>query len=222
MDYPIDLSGVEIGGVYIHEPGGFISNVAVCLTSFLLVYLIGRPENSFQKNWKLFILFIGLGAFGGSFTHGLPTYLGENLFFYVWAIKNSFVPVANYFASTDVLPKNKWIRPVLIIKATIVISALYLTGKFLPAVVDLGLTYLIVIFFAQRLSIQNKGYRFIRNAFIVGLLSGSLYIVKYDIDQLWFTHKDMVHVFVIISLIMIYIGVKKTGVRVPESKEYPA
>lgn len=220
MDYPTHLSGVEIAGVYVHEPGGFISNVAVCITSFILVYLIGKPENGMQKNWKLFILFIGLGAFGGSFTHGLPTYLGEKLFFWVWAIKNSFVPVANYFAALDVLPKKKWIRIVLAIKAALVIGALFISAKFLPAVADLGLTYLMVIYFAHRLINKNSAYRYIRNAFIIGLLSGSFYIIKYDLDRLWFTHKDMVHVFVIISLLMIYTGVKKAGLRTIEPKEY--
>jgi len=220
MDYPADLSGVQVAGIYIHEPGGFISNVAVCITSFLLVLFIGRPENSVQKNWKLFILFIGLGALGGSFTHGLPTYLGEKLFFWVWALKNSFVPIANYFASIDVLPKKKWIRAVLVIKVAIVIVALFISGKFLPAVLDLAMTYLIVIYFANRLIKVNKAYRYFRNAFILGLLSGTLYIIKYDLDPLWFTHKDMVHIFVIISLIMIYTGVKKVRVTA-QSKEYP-
>lgn len=210
MDYPTELSGIEISGIYIHEPGGLISNAALFVLSFLLVWFIGKPENSSQKRWQLFILFIGLGSFGGLFTHGFPTYLGEQLFFWVWAIKNSFVPVANYFASRDVLPKNKWIKWVLLFKVLAVILGLFFTGKFLPVVVDLGLTYIIVIYFSNKLIRVNQAYRYIRNSFVLGLLSGTLYIIRYDIDELWFSHKDMVHVFILISLFLIFRGVQRS------------
>lgn len=210
MKYPTDLTGIEIGGIYIHEPGGLLSNVAVCVLSFLIVLSIGKTQNAFQKNWKAFILCIGIGAFGGSFTHGFPTYLGEHLFFWVWAVKNSFVPLANYFASKDVLPNLKWIRIILIAKMFAIILALFITGKFLPAVIDLSITYILVIIFANRLIRPSNSYSIIRNAFILALLSGTLFIIKYDVNELWFTHKDMVHVFIIISLIMIFRAIKKS------------
>ncbi len=209
MDFPTELRGIEVSGVYIHEPGGLISNAAVCLLSLTLFFLLGKPSNKSQKNWQLFILFIGLGSFGGMFTHGFPTLLGEQFFFWVWAIKNSFVPIANYFGSRDVLPAEKKIRYLLLVKAVVVISALFLSGKFLPAVIDLGITYILIIYFSNKLSRIEGAYKNIRSAFVLGLLSGTLYIFKYDVDKLWFTHKDMVHVFVLISLILIYRGARK-------------
>lgn len=213
MGYPEELTGIEIAGIYVHEPGGLISNAAVCVLSISLFFLLGKSVNKSQKNWQLFILFIGLGAFGGMFTHGFPTYLGEQFFFWVWAVKNSFVPIANYFATRDVLPKGKIVRYILVLKAAVVIIALFLSEKFLPAVIDLGLTYILIIYFAGKLSKTSKAYRKIRNAFILGLLSGTLYIFKYDLDALWFTHKDMVHVFILISLILIFRGARQLGMN---------
>lgn len=221
MEYPIELKGIEIAGIYIHEPGGLISNLSLCILSFILILSIGKPENSIQRNWKFFILFIGVGALGGSFTHGFPTYLGEQLFFWVWAIKNSFVPIANYFASKDVLPQKKWIHAILILKVPVVILALFLSGKFLPVVIDLAITYLVVIYFSNKLIVENRAYIYMRNAFILGLASGFLYIVKYDLNDLWFTHKDMVHVFILISLVLIYLGIRKSKALSYEQVEYP-
>jgi len=209
MEYPTELNGVDIAGVYVHEPGCFLSNVAICIVSFMLFFYVGKPKNNFESNWKKFGLFIGLAAVGGLFTHGFPTYLGESLFFYAWAVKNSFVPIANYFASADVFPKKRWIKIFIITKAVGVIVLIFLTGKFLPVVVDLGITYFGVIYFSNKLIPINSTYRYIRNSFLIGLLSGPLYIFKYDLHELWFTHKDKAHVFIVISLLLIFLGLRK-------------
>lgn len=210
MQYPTELTGVEIGGVYIHEPGGMISNIAVCVISFYFYIRLNDAESSFERSWRNFILCIGIGSLGGTFTHGLPTYLGPTLFFWLWWVKNSFVPLANFYAVRDFFSGNKFVRATLIAKILVVIIALFLTESFLPAIIDLALTYILVIVFSLRKKSEFGPYRTIASAFILALLSGTLYLIKYDIDPLWFTHKDMVHVFVIISLMLIYRAVKES------------
>ena len=122
MKYPTELTGQEIAGIYIHEPSAMLSNIAIVVTCSILV-IKHRSAIGQGKNWRSFILCLGLAASGGSLTHGLPTYLGPELYFLVWWVKNSFVLLANYFATLAIfsftdLP-NKTVKWASLAKASI-------------------------------------------------------------------------------------------------------
>ncbi len=204
--YPENLNGIYFNDIYVHEPGALISNAAICLVSFALLIFMGKSRSKFDRDWKNFILLIGLGATGGLFTHGFPTYLGETWMYIIWGVKNTLVVFANFYAGMAVVRRfekfsiyRKW----LLAKAVVVSAALFAVYNFLPAVIDLAFTYILVISVLSSASIGDRASRILRSAFILALLSGVLYLVKYDVDRLWFTHKDMVHVFVLLSLILI-------------------
>lgn len=204
--YPEKLDGIYFNEVYIHEPGALISNAAICALSFALFMYLGKSNSRFYSDWKNFILLIGIGALGGIFTHGFPTYLGETGMFLLWGIKNSIVVFANYFAAMAVVRRCKkfvLFRRLLILKAILVSGALFSLYNFLPAVLDLAFTYILVIYMLTASASIDRTSRILRGAFILAFFSGFLYLVKYDVDRLWFTHKDMVHVFVLFSLLLI-------------------
>lgn len=205
--YPEKLDGIYFNDIYIHEPGALISNAAIFALSFALFMYLGKLHSRFCSDWKNFILLIGVGALGGIFTHGFPTYLGENGMYLLWGIKNSSVVFANFFAAMAVIRRCEnfnLFRRLLLIKAILVSSALFYFYNFLPAVLDLAFTYIFVIYMLSASVSIDRASRILRGAFILALLSGFLYLVKYDVDRLWFTHKDMVHVFVLLSLLLIY------------------
>lgn len=204
--YPENLDGIFFNDIYVHEPGALISNAAICALSFVLFLILGESTSRFYRDWKNFILLIGIGAFGGIFTHGFPTYLGETGMYLLWGIKNTCIVFANYFAVMAVVrrcEKFDLYRRLLLVKAILVSLALFTVYNFLPAVIDLAFTYILVIYMLTGSASSDRTSRILRGAFILAFLSGFLYIAKYDVDRLWFTHKDMVHVFVLISLVMI-------------------
>lgn len=210
--YPEIFDGLTFSGVYVHEPWALLSNFAVAFTAWFLFFRVGNAGNEFGILWRLFILFIGLGATGGIFVHGFPTYLGPENFYLLWAVKNSCIPIANLFAGVSVLRPfagrhGTLIRTIFILKALAVIFGLFALYRFTPAVVDLAVTYLLVIVFAYRLKRTNPAARPVFAAFVLAFLSGFLYIFKWDFHPLWFSHKDMVHVFVVISLFLIAKGI---------------
>lgn len=204
--YPENLDGIYFDDIYVHEPGALISNAAICALSFVLYLFLGKSTSRFYSDWKNFILFIGIGAFGGLFTHGFPTYLGEMGMYIMWGVKNTFVVFANFFAAMAVVrrcEKFDFYRRLLLAKAVLVSIALFSFYSFLPAVIDLAFTYILVIYMLTASPATDRASRVLRGAFILAFLSGFLYLIKYDVDRLWFTHKDMVHVFVLISLLLI-------------------
>jgi len=204
--YPENLDGIYFDEIYVHEPGALISNLAICVFCFAIFVFLGKSMCPFYRDWKRFILFIGIGAFGGIFTHGFPTYLGETGMFVLWGIKNVFVVLANFYAAIAVVRKFEnfaQYKKLLIFKAILVSVSLFAFYNFLPAVIDLAFTYILVIIVLTSSKSKDRVSRNLLGAFVLALLSGLLYLIKYDVDRLWFTHKDMVHVFVLISLLLI-------------------
>jgi hypothetical protein len=188
--YPEVFNGITLGGVYIHEPGALISNILIALLSLVLVMAIKKPLDPFQKYWTLFIAFIGCSALGGVLTHGFPQVLGQEGFYYTWAIKNTFIPAANFCAGyiTLAIALPRWrtqLQRFLLAKAILISILLFYYYNFIPAVIDLGFTYILVLVFARRLRKTNGNFHPIFLAFLVALLSGPLYLIKYDIDPLW-------------------------------------
>lgn len=211
--YPEILSGITVSGVYIHEPGGLITDMMIAALCLGLLLKLSGPKDAFQKYWTLFIAMIGLSGLGGALVHGFPTVLGEELFYWMWALKNVFLPIGNYFASYVILcalfpEQMKTLKPILVLKMIGINVIMFLSYSFLPIVVDIAITYVLVIWLSGRLISEIKAYRTIRNAFLVAFFSGFLYIFKYDIDPVWFSHKDLVHVFVLISIYLIYKAIK--------------
>ncbi len=211
--YPEVFSGISVSGIYIHEPGGLITDLLIAILCLALLLKLPRLKDSFQKYWALFITMIGLAGVGGALVHGFPTVLGESLFYWMWTLKNVFLPIGNYFAAFVILSaafpaKMRWLNILLLIKMVVANAFMFYIYSFLPIVIDIALTYFLVIWLSIRLTKSIPAYKQIRNAFLVVFFSGFLYLVKYDINPVWFSHKDLVHVFVLISVYLIYKAIK--------------
>lgn len=207
--YPKVFSGITVSDIYIHEPGGLITDLLIAIVCLALLLKLPSLKDTFQKYWALFISMIGLGGLGGALVHGFPTVLGESLFYWMWALKNVFLPIGNYFAAYVILSvafpeKMRWLNILILIKMVVANAFMFYTYSFLPIVIDIALTYFLVISLSIRLMKIIPAYKQIKNAFLIAFFSGFLYLLKYDIDPIWFSHKDMVHVFVLISVYLIY------------------
>ncbi|HKK38991.1 MAG TPA: hypothetical protein VJ949_06215, partial [Cryomorphaceae bacterium] len=102
MKYPTELTGQEIGGIYIHEPGALVSNIAIALTCLIIAIANRNVKTRAARFWILFVICIGVGASGGVISHGFPTYLSPEQYFAVWWVKNDFILLANLFAGLAV------------------------------------------------------------------------------------------------------------------------
>jgi hypothetical protein len=217
--YPKEFNGFSMGDIYIHEPGGMISNILVMGFSLWFAIKLISPRSEYGRNWRNFYFCLSFGTLGGAVIHGLPHLLSEPVFYYIWAVKNSFVPIANFFAMmslVQILAKKGvgfW-RQMLALKCALSIISLWWFYSFLPAVIDLAITYLLIIAITSK-NDQIAGFKTLRTSFIIAVLSGTLYIVKYDLDPLWFTHKDMVHIFVLINLYLVYRSVNEYNKSLP-------
>ncbi|MGB3464048.1 MAG: hypothetical protein WBA74_02215, partial [Cyclobacteriaceae bacterium] len=154
----------------------------------------------------LFIICIGVAATGGVISHGFPTYLTPEQYFAVWWVKNDFVLLGNLFGAlavftlTDVSPRKLTI--VLVSKFVIAAFLLFVLFDFLPAVIDLALTYFTILIITWNKT-ELQSTKFLKLSFLIALLSGIFYLFPFNALDGWFTNKDAVHVFAIISLFFV-------------------
>lgn len=206
MEYPTELTGQEIAGVYIHEPGALVSNFAIALTCLIIGVSVGRLKYRTSKLWLLFVISIGIAASGGMISHGFPTHISPDQFFGVWWVKNCFVLSGNFFAALAVFQltavRTKKIVILLAVKFVLLSALLFTTFNFLPAVVDLAFTYLVILGITWGRK-DKPGVGLLKRSFLIALVSGLFYLFPFSLLNGWFTNKDAVHVFAIISLIMV-------------------
>lgn len=213
MDYPQTLNGIYIGSVYLHEPGGFVTNLGLLIFSLVYFFWSKSHSTAFAVNWRYFFLSFALASFGGLFTHGFPTWLGPKWFTIIWLIKNSFVSVGNSFAILALaaayrVRNQRLIIGLMVLKCSVVMMFLYKLNNFLPAAIDLGVTYIVLIFISGYRYRSSLSMRYIFWAFISAVFSGIWYIVKFDVHYQWLTHKDLVHIGAYISLWFVYKSIR--------------
>jgi len=225
LKYPTELTGKEILGFYIHEPSAMLSNFAIVAACATLLVLHREVIDRSANHWKKFALFLGLAGAGGMVSHGLPTYLGPDLYFLIWWVKNSFVLLANYSATLAVFGLTKVSKNKLVLYASIKVIAgitlLYFTFDFLPAAIDLAITYISILVITWKRTDQ-KGAKFLKRGFLVALFSGIFYLFPFSILNDWFNNKDAVHLFAVVSLALVSRAMsamddQQTSAHVPES-----
>jgi hypothetical protein len=210
--YPTELTGQEIAGIYIHEPGVLLSNVAIVITCFAIAIVNRNVKGRASRFWVLFTICLGVAATGGVISHGFPTYLSPEEYFAVWWVKNDFVLLANLYAGlavfslTDLPPRKLAI--ILVIKFILSALLLFVLYDFLPAVVDLALTYIAILVITWNRT-EMRGVKYLKQSFLIALVSGAFYLFPFSLLDGWFTNKDAVHVFAILSLIMISRALKR-------------
>jgi len=229
--YPVDNSGLFFGNVYLHEPGGLVTNLLILFLSVFLVVKMRGIRGPWMAKWRLFLFCLGMASFGGIFTHGFPLLFTEEEFYLVWGIKNSFVPIGNFFASVALIPfaarttndlrNGKSLRfwtLVLAVKAVTVICMLFYTHSFSPAVVDLAVTYFLAIGATVCMRSNIPGATVLLAAFLTAFFSGFMYLTPWNFDPHWFTNSDAVHVMVLVSMYLVYRGATDAAAHVAKAR----
>jgi hypothetical protein len=94
------------------------------------------------------------------------------------------------------------VKKIFLVKALLMAVLLYFTYNFAPAAIDLGLTYVFIISIAWK-NAQSKPASYLFKGFLVAFLSGIFYLFPFSILDGWFTNKDAVHVFAVVSLLFV-------------------
>lgn len=161
-----------------------------------------------------FMLFLGISVLFGAFGHSIHYQLGIPFFNLILFLMNAFSLVSMYFlfrASYSFLSPHKmvsnWFRNAILFWVVLMLTISWLNGEFTLIKINAGLVLLYTLFahYTVYLKEKDKGNEWL----IIGVLVSFIPIIVHSTHlslHKWFNHKDLAHVFMILSLILIYKG----------------
>ncbi|PIB36898.1 hypothetical protein BFP72_16550 [Reichenbachiella sp. 5M10] len=200
----------ELWGLELLEPMGFLLNMVMCLVSVAL-YLRMKEEDAtdFKKYWTNFYWLFAVSTLFGGFSHLLYNYFGmmgkiPGWLAAVLAISSIEMAVASQYESRQDTLKN-----LVRIKAVIILLLLSIDLQFTWVMVHTAIGLLIILGASAIHHIRMGQSHYYLFLYSIGLMILTLPFRLGGIDlHLWFNRDDVSHVFMIISLVLFYKGVK--------------
>ena len=210
---------IDIGFI-LTEPVTVLTNITIGLTCFYFCLTLSKQKQipEWTIYWYRFFLWIGVSAIVGGVFHGLKTYFSPLLFS---AIKLG-MNVSSMPASLALLKLTTQIsilkevdkKKINKISFWLILSMCLLTvliNQFYLVKIIAGIVILYSISIHLKCSkIGMKGSGLIASGFIFSLSSLFVHTTQFSISE-WFNYKDISHVIMNTSLIIIFIGVNTSA-----------
>lgn len=205
---------ITISGISIHEPVTAFTDFLITILAFIY-YLKLSSSNEVIKNWRLFFLFISLSTLFGGCSHA---------FFAVhegWEYKSFWLPMqfingfAVYFAQKGTLLSvlkdsekyNAW-KLSYILQLCIYFIVLIIVQKYVVTIIDnaLGLVPIMILHLSAK--VKEEYYKYIGYGICVSFITAIVHGTKFSLDA-YFNYNDIAHVFIMISLTVMFLGLRK-------------
>jgi uncharacterized membrane protein YfcA len=203
---------IHIGELAVHEPMTVFTDFIIAGFSLAFYFKLKDTQEQTVHYWSYFFLFMGLSTFVGAFSHALfEIHQG-------WQYKSFWLPMqlinglAVYYAQQGTLvsvldhsPTKKTWDLIYKIQLGIFIIAVPVFQNFLVAVIDnaLGLIPVMILHYKYKQPFSKR----IANGIAISFLTAVIHISKFSIHA-YFNYNDIAHVFILISLWVMYTGVK--------------
>jgi hypothetical protein len=216
----MNIPSVEFLGIVILWPVTVLTNLLLTIQCIFLCQNLYRAEPSAIvqiriSSWARFFVFLGISTLTGAIKHGFHDYPGV-LYGSAVLVSSLAGGVATMFAQlatveTFVLRKNTrfYLRLVCYLQLTVFMAIATTTDGFLIVVANTAIGLTPVLFahiIAWRFAYAGSGW--IASGLALSVVTGLIYGFHLSIGP-WFTHVDLTHVVMIISLALISRGVNR-------------
>lgn len=211
-----DYTYIILGNAIIFEPMTILTNFFITLFCIFAFFKIKKFRNSLAIQWSSFFLMIGLSSTVGSVAHGAHFQLGETFLRTTVFMMNSISLIAIFFcfksartfSAKGKAQQKKYADYIVILWICVLLIITFIQNKFLLIKIHAGivLTYSMIVHFIQ----NKKGYKggsLVAYGIIVSFLSIVVHSLKFSFGPN-FNYKDISHVIMLISLIIMHKGVK--------------
>ena len=160
---------------------------------------------------------LGISSVFGAAGHAIHMQLGEDFFKIILFLMNAFSLLSIYFCfraaytyiNLEREPSKKYIY-LIMAWVLILLIASVIQGNFTIIKVHAGITllYSLIVHYLVYRRAQDKGSLLVVLGIFISFLPIIVHSLKLSIDK-WFNYKDLAHVIMIISLLVIYKGAYK-------------
>ncbi|MCW3086234.1 MAG: hypothetical protein JWP12_3600 [Bacteroidetes bacterium] len=209
---------IYIGSLAIHEPVTAFTDYIITIIGLTCFWKIPSTSNPVVKYWRLFFLFLALSTLFGGSAHA---YFGIHegvAYKSVWLTMQLVNGLAIYFAQQATLLsalKNskqyttwKWSYTIQLVVYYIV---LLIVQKYVVTIIDnaLGLIPIMVVHFTAKK--KEEYYKWIGYGILVSFITAIVHGTKFSLHD-YFNYNDIAHIFIMISMIVMYMGVRRKAV----------
>jgi hypothetical protein len=220
-----DYTYITLFGFLVFEPMVIVTNVILFLLSLVYYNKLKSFGNLYAMQMGTFMLLMGVGSLFGALAHAVHYQLGAFFFNTVFFITNAFSLLSIYYcfraAYTYAHPSNnppvKYIYFVVLWIIVLLLISLA-KGNFLLIKIHAGLVliYSLIVHVISFGRYREPGSRLIVTGIIVSFFSIVIHSLRFSFHE-WFNYKDIAHVIMIVSLMIIYKGAKLNAIRLNEA-----
>jgi hypothetical protein len=211
-----DYTYISIFGYPVFEPMVILTNLLFFILCCVYFKRLSSFSNTYANQMAWFMLLLGISTCFGAVGHAVHYQLGEAFFGAILFLMNAFSLFSIYFcfrapytySQPGKEPSKRYIFLVLAwVIILLVISAI--KGNFLIIKIHAGLVllYSLIVHYLAYRRTNERGSAFVVLGIFISFLSIVVHSVKLSFHE-WFNYKDIAHVIMIISLIVIYKGVR--------------
>lgn len=203
---------ISISGVPIHEPMTVLTDLFIAVAAIAFYFRLKNKTDAASKNWSYFFLLMGISTLPGSCSHA---------FFAVhegWQYKSLWLPmqvmngIAIYYAqqATDLSVlensdhRKKW-KASYVIQLVIFLVALLCIQKYIVTIIEnaVGLIPIMILHYKHKRPFATT----IANGIAISFITAFINLGKLSLNA-YFNYNDIAHVFIVISLYVMYRGVQ--------------
>jgi hypothetical protein len=221
----LDYTYISVLGFLFFEPMVVLTNVLFFVFSLFFFRDIIKYKNSYAKQMAYFILFLGISSLFGAVGHTIHYQLGNVFFEIILLFMNAFSLFAVYFLfratftySDPEKEMSKFFMNALIVWILAMLFISWIQADFTLIKIHAGLILLYTLFVHYQKYLQSKerGNELLILGVLVSFLPILVHSLRLSIHQ-WFNYKDLAHFFMILSLIIIYKGLRLNVLKMETS-----
>jgi hypothetical protein len=205
---------IDLAGIIIRDPVTTVTNLAIFAFGLGCYRRLTREDLEYpNKNWNYFFFLVGIASLIGVAVHGFSKYFPERIHYYLWwamgIVQGAGMSLAQFGVGSNIFSNRKTLIGISsVVQFVLFAAGLLITGKFGIATIHIALCLIpIMIYYIFHGSKGKKAEMLVAAGIIVSVLTGVVHTFKLSFGQ-WFNHNDISHVLIIISLVLMYRGVK--------------
>ena len=210
----IETSVLGIG--HLRDPTAIICNLLLGLTAFFCFRHLSKIKSDDGEifGWKYFFLFGSVAYLIGIVVHGFSYYIPELTHFWIWVTMGWFQIVGVFFAqlgyARKIFPKQiHWLKFVLMLQLIGFAALMVYIRRFGAVNIDIALGLLPIAGWNFYRNSKNKNVSNLIGWGILFAILPAVVVVLKLMPSPWLSYNDIAHLLLVISILIIFRGVKK-------------
>jgi hypothetical protein len=205
---------ITLGNIAIHEPVTAFTDLIITILAFAYFRNL-NSKDEVTKNWRLFFLFLSLSTLAGACSHAFFEIHEGVQYKIIWLGMQFLNGFAVFFAQRATLFSvlkdsknyNSW-RVSYIIQLVMYFVVLIIIQKYIITIIDnaIGLIPIMILHFTAKK--KEAYYTWISYGILISFITAIVHGAKFSLHD-YFNYNDIAHVFIMISLTVMFLGVKR-------------